>query len=100
MISVDDGINKGKLMWSRLWVDLTRCEIWLDNISQYKQKWNDDKKMFENTPLHDFTSHSADVHRYASIVEDLMTNEFDSDEKQRAEINRVARTQPNRDYGL
>jgi hypothetical protein len=32
--------------------------------------------MFKEKPEHDFTSHAADVHRYAAIVEDQMNNEM------------------------
>jgi len=74
-------------MFGRLWVDLERCGNWLDNIFQYRQEWDDDKKMFGEKPLHDFTSHCADVHRYASIIEDLMTNE-EKPKKQVKQINR------------
>ncbi len=98
-ISVDDGINKGKLMWSRLWVDSNNCEGWLENVSQYKQKWNEDRNMFEDKPLHDFTSHAADVHRYAAIVEDLMTNEFDDAMREKVEENRLSLLAKQRDAG-
>lgn len=79
---VDDGINRGKLMWNHLWVDESKCMVWLDYISQYKQEWDDDKKMFRNKPSHDFSSHAADVHRYAAIVEDLMKTEEEKKYKQ------------------
>ncbi len=74
-ISVDDGIDKGKLFWSRLWVDKKKCEYWLDAIAQYHQEWDDKKGMFRDHPYHDWTSHPADVHRYAAIVEKQMTND-------------------------
>jgi len=82
-LTVDDGINRGKLMWNHLWIDEQKCEVWLDYISQYKQEWDDDKKMFRNKPAHDFTSHAADVHRYAAIVEDQMKSEIDKPYKQK-----------------
>jgi hypothetical protein len=31
--------------------------------------------MFMEEPYHDFPSHAADVHRYAAVVADQMTNE-------------------------
>jgi hypothetical protein len=49
----------------------------LDYIAQYRQKWNEEKGMFEENPLHDFASHAADVHRGAAVIEDQMTNEDD-----------------------
>ena len=74
-LSVDDGIHKGKLMFSRLWIDEKNCQTWLDYIAQYRQEWDDDKGMFKEKALHDFTSHAADEYRYAAVIEDQMTNE-------------------------
>lgn len=74
-LSVDDGIAKGRLMFPHLWIDEKNCEKWLDYIAQYRQEWDDNKGMFKEHPLHDFTSHAGDVHRYASVIEDQMTNE-------------------------
>ena len=71
-ISVDDGIARGRAMFSHLWINETNCQQWLDYIAQYRQEWDEDKGMFKPKPLHDFTSHAADVHRYAAIVEDKM----------------------------
>lgn len=76
-LSPDDRIDKGKLMWSRLWVNDIEpmVRIWLDYMAQYRQEWDEDKGMFKEKPLHDFTSHAADVHGYAALVEERMTNE-------------------------
>lgn len=74
-LKVDDGINSGRLMFARLWMDEIRCDYWLDAISQYHQEWDDSRGMFIEKPYHDWTSHPADVHRYASLVEDRMSNE-------------------------
>jgi phage terminase large subunit len=74
-LSVDDGIAKGKLLFPRLWVDEKHCQTWLDYVAQYRQEWDDERGMFKEKPLHDFTSHAADVHRYAATIEDQMTND-------------------------
>lgn len=74
-IGVDNGINAGQLMFARLWVDEKNCDYWLDAISQYHQTWDEKRGMFLEHPYHDWTSHPADVHRYASVVEDKMSNE-------------------------
>lgn len=77
-LSVDDGIDKGKLMFGRLWIDEVKCEDWLDTISAYRTEYDDNKQMMKEVPLHDWTSHAADVHRYAAVIEDEMTNVFAS----------------------
>lgn len=74
-LSVDDGIAKGRLMFPHLWIDETNCQQFLDYIAQYQQEWDDDKGMFKEKPLHNFTSHAADVHRGAAVIEDQMTNQ-------------------------
>jgi phage terminase large subunit len=73
-LSVDEGISKGRLMFSHLWIDETNCQQFLDYIAQYRQEWDDNKGMFKEKPEHDFTSHAADVHRGAAVIEDQMTN--------------------------
>ena len=75
-ISVEDGIDKGRLFWSKLWIDKTNCERWLSAMSQYRQQWDDKKGMFIERPFKDWTNHKADVHRYASLVEEDMTNDL------------------------
>lgn len=74
-ISMDDGIDKGRLFWSKLWINEVACLDWLDAIAQYRQEWDDKKGMFIGKPKHDWTSHKGDVHRYAALVESQMTNE-------------------------
>lgn len=73
--TVDDGISAGRLLWPRLWVDETKCQLFLDAIGQYRQDWVEKLGMFRDVPLHDWTSHPADMYRYAALVEEQMTNE-------------------------
>ena len=97
-ISVDDGIEKGRLFWGRLWIDAKNCEKWIDLISQYRQVYDESRGMFIKKPYHDFTSHAADVHRYAALVEDQMVNEVRKEMEQRIQANRLLRQTS--DFGL
>lgn len=74
-IGVDNGISAGKLMFPRLWVDEAKCREFLDAIAQYRQEWIEKKGMFGDAPLHNWTSHPADMYRYAAVVEDKMNNQ-------------------------
>lgn len=76
-LSVDDGIQQAKLFFSRLWIDEQNCSYFLDAIGNYHQEWEENRGMFKETPYHDWSSHAADVLRYASLVKDKMTNESD-----------------------
>jgi len=74
-MGVDDGINAGRLMFSRLWIDETRCGEFIEAIGQYRREWKEKLGKFGDHPVHDWASHPADMYRYAALVEDKMTNE-------------------------
>lgn len=76
-ISIDDGIQAGKFMFNRLWINEEKCLLWIDAISQYKREWDEKRNMFREMPYHNWTSHAADVHRYAAIVENKITEDDD-----------------------
>lgn len=71
-IGIDNGISAGKLLFPRLWVDEQKCQQFLDAVGQYRQEWDEKKGMFRDVPLHDWTSHPADMFRYAAVVEEQM----------------------------
>jgi phage terminase large subunit len=73
-IPVADGINSGRLTFSGLWIDKNKCSSFIDAISQYKQEWDDKNGMFRDKPLHDWTSHAADMYRYFSVGVDRLIN--------------------------
>jgi len=73
---IDDGIQAGKFMFDKLWIDEEKCSLWLDAISQYKREWDEKRNIFKEVPYHNWTSHAADVHRYAALVEKKMENDF------------------------
>jgi len=77
LLSVQDGIDAGRALFKRLWVDKTKCREWLNLIPQYTKEYDEDKKIFKDRPLHDWTSHGADEFRYAAIVVDQMTGRSD-----------------------
>lgn len=74
-LTVDDGISAARLMFPRVWFDEVKCQNFLDAIGQYRQEWVDKLGTFRDNPLHDWTSHPADMFRYSALVEDQMTNE-------------------------
>lgn len=73
-LPVQDGIEAGRRFFQKLWVDKEKCKDWLRAIPQYTKEYDEDRKIFKDKPLHDWTSHPADEHRYAALVEDQMTN--------------------------
>src|SRR3990167_1308674 len=78
-LSIQDGIDAGKRFFKKLYVDKTNCAEFLEAIPQYTRIYDEVLKTFKNTPLHDWTSHYADEHRYASIAERQFINEKEID---------------------
>jgi phage terminase large subunit len=66
-LGVDDGINAARLLLARCWFDKGRTADGVELLKQYRRKWNEERKCFEPTPLHDHTSHAADAFRYLAL---------------------------------
>jgi phage terminase large subunit len=64
----EDGINAARRTLGRCWFDAKRCERGLEMLRQYRKEWDDDRKVYKNTPLHDWTSHGADAFRYLAMA--------------------------------
>jgi phage terminase large subunit len=67
MVSVEDGINAARRTLP-LCVFHPRCdETGLSALEQYRREWDDDKKAFRASAVHDWTSHPADAFRYLAL---------------------------------
>jgi hypothetical protein len=65
--TVEDGINAVRRMLP-LCIFHPRCEVGgIDALEQYRREWDDDRKCFKPTALHDWTSHPADAFRYLAM---------------------------------
>lgn len=63
-----DGINAARRTLPRC-VFHTRCEeLGIPALEQYRREWDDDKKTFKASPLHDWSSHLADAFRYLAVA--------------------------------
>jgi phage terminase large subunit len=62
--NVDDGINTVRMMLPRCWFDAERCATGIEALKQYRCEFDEDRKVFKNRPLHDWTSDYADAFRY------------------------------------
>jgi len=64
---VEDGINATRETLPSCWFDRQRCDYGLDALRQYRAEKVEDKGVFRDKPLHDWTSHSADAFRYLAM---------------------------------
>jgi len=66
-MKIADGINAARMLIPKCYFDRDKCAEGLEMLRQYRQEWDDRKRMFRDQPRHDFTSHSADAFRYLAI---------------------------------
>ena len=65
---VEDGINAARLLLHHCWFDELNCEQGINSLRSYQREWDDVKRVFRKTPLHNWASHAADSFRYASMA--------------------------------
>jgi hypothetical protein len=66
-MKVADGINAARMLIPKCYFDRDKCAEGLEMLRQYRQEWDERKKIFRDHPRHDFTSHAADSFRYLAI---------------------------------
>lgn len=84
-LSIQEGIDAGRRLFKKLYIDKTKCAEFLEAIPQYTREYDEKNKIFKDKPLHDWTSHFADEHRYAALVENQFNNESEISEQEQAD---------------
>jgi len=62
--NIDFGINRVMQTLPRCWFDEKRCENGLEGLEHYRREYDEDRKIYLESPLHDWSSHPADCFRY------------------------------------
>ena len=65
---VDDGINAVRLLLQHCYFDQEKCEDGLNALRNYQRDWDDIKRVFKRTPLHNWASHASDSFRYLAMA--------------------------------
>lgn len=63
-VPVDDGINAVRMLLPTMRFDAFRCAGGLESLRQYRREYDEKRRCFRPSPLHDWTSHDADALRY------------------------------------
>jgi len=69
-LGIQEGINAVRMIFPKLYIDKDKCEDFLNKLGMYSREWDDKNGMFKDKPLHNFTSHSADMLRYFATSAD------------------------------
>lgn len=62
-----DGINAARLTIPLARFDRKRCAEGIEGLKQYRAEYDEERKVFKPTPLHDWASNPADAWRYLAM---------------------------------
>lgn len=79
-LDVQDGISAARKVLPQCYFSI-KCEDGIEALRHYKRDFNDEKKCFSDTPLHDWSSHGADAFRYLALVAQGLAIEDESAKK-------------------
>jgi len=65
--SLLDGIETLRSAFSRMYIDENKCSKLIKALENYRQEYDEDKKIYKEKPLHNWASHAADCARYMAI---------------------------------
>jgi hypothetical protein len=67
-LSIQDGVQAVRLMLPRCLWDRDKTEEGVESLKQYQREFDEEKKVFRDKPLHDWTSHAADAFRMLAVI--------------------------------
>lgn len=70
-VSVADGIEKVWTSFSRISMDSSKCSLLIKALESYHREWDEERKVYKQTPLHDWSSDFADAFRYMCLTIDM-----------------------------
>lgn len=68
MVSKQDGIQAARATFPRCYFNESATEDGLECLRFYHHEYDDEKKVFKDTPEHDWASDASDAFRYLSLV--------------------------------
>ena len=66
-LGISDGIEACRSLFSKLWIDETKCSDLINAIENYRQEYDARKKVYMPRPLHDWASDFCDSLRMLAI---------------------------------
>lgn len=67
-IGLQNGIQAVRRMLPRCWFHVERCADGIEALKQYQREFDEDKKAFRATPVHNWCSHPADAFRMLAVA--------------------------------
>ena len=68
-LSIEDGINASRILLARCYFDDNEAvKLGLSCLKNYHRKYNEETRVYDNKPLHDWSSNGADAFRYLAVA--------------------------------
>lgn len=67
-IAVIDGIQAARMMFPRVYFDTERTQLGTDALREYRRDWDEDKRIFSDKPVHNWSSNPADAFRMMAVA--------------------------------
>lgn len=67
-VSKADGINAARLSIGQAVFHATNCKDGIEGLKNYRREWDDQRKVFKDTPVKDWADHIADGFRYLALA--------------------------------
>ena len=68
-LSIEDGINAARILLARCYFDENEAvKLGLSCLKNYHRKYNEETRVYDNKPLHDWSSNGADAFRYLAVA--------------------------------
>ena len=66
-IPIMDGIEQVRTTLPKCWIDDRNCVKLIKALENYRQEYDNKRKVYMDKPLHDWSSHAADCMRYLAL---------------------------------
>lgn len=72
--SILNGVGVCRKIFPKLWFAKGKTDNLLKALENYHREYDEEKKMFKETPKHDWSSHASDAFRYCCVVQEGQLN--------------------------
>jgi hypothetical protein len=67
-LSIQHGIDAARLVLPHVYFNYSTCKDGIEALRAYRREYDEVRKVFADTPYHDWSSHGADAFRYFALV--------------------------------
>lgn len=67
-LNLQHGVDAARLVLPSCYFNKKRCAPGIEALRAYRRKWDEEKKVFTDEPIHDWSSHPSDAFRGLALV--------------------------------